>query len=106
MSSGGDGMPANKWPPNGYPLPDGSTLRRAVADGINWEIISAGRDRTALIILPELYHKWVGAGLISADLFERFDVENSQFFLPITKGFTALSAKLLSIGICGSSRKA
>lgn len=74
-------MSANKWPLNGYPLPDGSTLRRAVADGINWEIISAGRDRTALIILPELYHKWVGAGLISADLFERFDVENSQFFI-------------------------
>lgn len=74
-------MSANKWPLNGYPLPDGSTLRRAVADGINWEIISAGRDRTALIILPELYHKWVGAGLISADLFERFDVENSHFFI-------------------------
>ena len=27
-------------------------------------------------------------------------------FLPMTKGFTALSAKLLSIGICVSSRKA
>lgn len=74
-------MPTSKWPPNGYPLPDGSTLRRVVANGANWQIISAGRDCTALIILSELYHKWIDAGLISADLFERFDVENNPFFI-------------------------
>lgn len=74
-------MPTSVWPPNGYPLPDGSTLRRVVADGVNWQIISVGRNRTALIILPGLYHKWVEAGLIGADLFERFDVENSPFFI-------------------------
>ena len=32
--------------------------------------------------------------------------ENSQFFLPMTNGFTALSAVLLSTGMFGSSKNA
>ena len=33
------------------------------------------------------------------------EVENNRFFLPMPKGFTSLSADLLSVGIFGSSKK-
>lgn len=74
-------MPENTWLPMGYQLPDGSALRRVIASDADWEIVSVGRDRSALIVLPGLYRKWVGAGLISADLFERFDAGSQSYYI-------------------------
>lgn len=89
-------MSAHVWLPCGQELPDGSTLRRVVAEEENWQIVSAGTDRFALIALPELHDRWCRTGLIARNVFQRVSVSDRSFYV-----FCGKTGCLISSVRCG-----
>ena len=89
-------MSTNVWLPSGQKMPDGSTLRRVVAEEENWQIVSTGADRFALIVLPELHDRWIQTGLIDRNLFERVIVSDRSFHV-----FCGETGRFISSVRCG-----
>lgn len=61
--------------PRGCALPDGSTCRRPLATGSDWQIMLSNADTSALIAEPALRDRWIGSGLIAERLFDEINVD-------------------------------
>lgn len=73
-------MPLDAWLPVGYKLPDGTKVRVAVFEGVNWQIYKTHGGGRALVALDELASRWIDAGLIAEGTDNLFDFGDQRYW--------------------------
>ena len=74
-------MSGIKFLPQGFILPDGTRKGRILAQNSNWQIVRTNAGNSALIVLPELYNKWLNNSFIGENLFVPVESDNKKFFV-------------------------
>lgn len=67
-------MVHDAWLPKGYELDEYSVVTGMLHNGPEWQIYSVGDGQRLLLVLPELVAKWQQNGLITAELFSKFSI--------------------------------
>jgi len=63
-------MNVDAWLPVGFPLPDGSIVRRALYGGTSWQIAETAVSGRVLLVAEELMSVWISSGLVQNNVFE------------------------------------
>jgi len=66
-------MAVDPWLPVGTKLPDGSSCRVALLEGVQWQIYETVEGGRALVVADALANRWIDAGLLTDELLLRFD---------------------------------
>lgn len=65
-------MPLDAWLPIGFALPDGTRVRIALHEGVDWQIFEAQGGGYVLVVKESLAKRWVDAGLVEAGILSPF----------------------------------
>ena len=71
-------MALDAWFPIGFKLPDGATVRVALFDGGDWQILETQGGGRALVVCEALAQRWLEAGLIDDGTFNAFQFGDYQ----------------------------
>jgi hypothetical protein len=57
-------VPLDSWLPVKFGMPDGPVLRRAIDEGVDWQIYETTDNGRALVAKDGLARRWIEAGLV------------------------------------------
>lgn len=66
-------MAVDSWLPVGYRLPNGERPRQALHEGLTWQIYELQGGGALLVAKPDLWSRWLEAGLIAEGVFQTFE---------------------------------
>lgn len=72
-------MVTKQWLVRGTMLPDGSKTKKLIAFSEEWQISSTSYDGFILAVKPQLYGKWVTAGLIPESVFDSLTTRDAEY---------------------------
>lgn len=68
------------WLPSNFNTTGNITIKYAIAEGNEWQILSTVQEQLVLLIKPRLYNKLGKEGLIEPDSFEEVTFEKGRYF--------------------------
>jgi chromosomal replication initiation ATPase DnaA len=72
-------MALDSWLPVKFGTPDGPVLRRAVAEGVDWQIYETTDEGRALVAKEDLARRWIEAGLVEEGAVAPFSFGGEQY---------------------------
>lgn len=76
--------------PRGYHVSPDKRIRKMIAEGLDWQIYLTNVETYALVVKPELFHRWVSDYSLLEGLF--FDLDEGQFKAILSTGNYLISS--------------
>lgn len=72
-------MTVDSWLPVKFSIPDGPVLRRALYEGVDWQIYETTDEGSALVAKDALANRWIQSGLLPEGMAASFEFSGERY---------------------------